>query len=115
MRSGAVRLFPVACMLALIAGLASTAARAADLGFAPAPERDGVPCESDETKSFDSVWLGHFSGGYSHALGPGLPIVLDWRDEKLCFPSRGSCTHHINVMRREFHRPEGDFTCLPIR
>ena len=66
-------------------------------------------------KAYESVWYGHFSGGYSHYLGPGESIVLDWRDEKLCFPTRGSCDRYMRVMRRDFHRPEGYFTCLPIR
>jgi hypothetical protein len=75
----------------------------------------GVDCEGDVVRTFDSVWLGHFTGGYSHSLGPGEPIVLDWRDEKLCYPSRHACDRHMAVMRREFHRPEGYFTCMPIR
>lgn len=88
---------------------------AADLGIYRAAPSTGVDCEGDEVKTFDSVWLGHFTGGYSHSLGPGEPIVLDWRDEKLCYPSRRACDNHMSVMRREFHRPEGYFTCLPIR
>ena len=75
----------------------------------------GVPCDSPVTQSFPAVWLGHFSGGYSHYLGPGSAIVLDWRDEKLCFPSDRSCNAYIKRMRRDFNRPEGYFTCLPIR
>lgn len=105
----------VAALLGAAAWLAP--AHAADLGVAPpAPEvSDGVPCQAPVVQSFDSVWLGHFSGGYSHYLGPGESIVLDWRDEKLCFPSRVSCTRYVHEMRRDFHRPEGYFTCLPIR
>lgn len=90
-------------------------AQAADLGIYGAPAPDGVPCDSAEAKAFDSVWLGHFTGGYSHHLGPGLPVVLDWRDEKLCYASRRSCDRALSGMRREFHNPEGYFTCLPIR
>jgi hypothetical protein len=91
-------------------------ARAADHGVAQGVvETEGVPCEAPIVQGFPSVWLGHFSGGYSHYLGPGESIVLDWRDEKLCFPSRGSCNRYISAMRRGFHRPEGYFTCLPIR
>ena len=78
------------------------------------PDR-GVACEDPVVQAFSSVWLGHFTGGYSHYLGEGGPIVLDWRDEKLCFPSNRSCKHYIREMRRDFHRPEGYFTCLPIR
>ena len=83
------------------------------------PARDlpatGVACQDPIVQAFPSVWLGHFSGGYSHFLGEGGPIVLDWRDEKLCFPSNRSCNHYIAGMRRDFHRPEGYSTCLPIR
>jgi len=89
--------------------------RAADLGIAAAVPAGGVPCEAPVVQTFESVWLGHFSGGYSHYLGPGESIVLDWRDEKLCFPTRASCNRHVLAMRRDFHRPEGYFTCLPIR
>ena len=96
--------------------VAAPAARSADLvvpGLA-APEV-GVACEDPVVQAFPSVWLGHFTGGYSHYLGEGGAIVLDWRDEKLCFPSNRSCSHYIKEMRRDFHRPEGYFTCLPIR
>lgn len=93
-------------------------AQAADLdryGARPALPVDGVPCEDPEVQTFASVWLGHFTGGYSHYLGRGESIVLDWRDEKLCFPSRGTCNRYVSALRRDFHRPEGYFTCLPIR
>ena len=92
-------------------------ARAADIAVMRAAPDDleGVACDGPVAKTFDSVWLGHFSGGYSHYLGEGGPIVLDWRDEKLCFASLKTCRHHIAEMRRDFHRPEGYFTCLPIR
>ena len=76
---------------------------------------DGVACQDPIVQSFPSVWLGHFTGGYSHYLGEGGPIVLDWRDEKLCFPSVRDCNAYMREMRRDFHRPEGYFTCLPIR
>ena len=94
----------------------ATGAGAADL-VVPGPDLpvEGVPCESPVVQSFPSVWLGHFTGGYSHYLGEGGSIVLDWRDEKLCFPSDGSCKRYIKAMRRDFHRPEGYFTCLPLR
>ncbi len=99
----------------------ASGAGAADLGVlsgtAPAVDlpSEGVACESPVVKAFPAVWLGHFTGGYSHYLGEGGPIVLDWRDEKLCFPSDRSCKRYISEMRRDFHRPEGYFTCLPIR
>ena len=89
-------------------------ARAADLGEAMALP-PGVPCESTVVQSFPSVWLGHFSGGRSFYPWPGSAIALDWRDEKLCFPSQSTCNRYVHAMRRDFHRPEGYFTCLPIR
>ena len=96
--------------------LGVSGASAADLvGPNGEPPRVGVACEDPIVKAYPSVWLGHFAGGYSHYLGEGGPIVLDWRDEKLCFPSDRSCKHYISEMRRDFHRPEGYFTCLPIR
>jgi len=104
-------------MAALAAALATNSAGAADLGIVPGVElpTEGVACEDPVVKTFPSVWLGHFTGGYSHYLGEGGPIVLDWRDEKLCFPSNRTCNQYIREMRRDFHRPEGYFTCLPIR
>ena len=105
-------------VLGLVLGAAASAApaQAADLGIARAPlVAEGLPCEAPAVQAFDSVWYGHFSGGYSHYLGPGESIVLDWRDEKLCFPTKASCDRYMRVMRRDFHRPEGYFTCLPIR
>lgn len=90
---------------------------AADLGplAGTPPVGEGLACEDPAVGAFPSVWQGHFTGGYSHALGPGLPVALDWRDETLCFPSRRACNGYMRVMRRDFHRPEGYFTCLPIR
>ena len=82
--------------------------------FTAAPP-EGLPCQDPAVRAFPSVWLGHFSGGYSHYAGPGSAIVLDWRDEKLCFPGRRACDHYIQEMRRDYHRPEGEYTCLPIR
>ena len=114
-----------AALLGALAGLLLTGrAGAADL-IAPGPDLvvpgpavsldSGVPCDDPVVQSFPSVILGHFTGGYSHYLGEGGPIVLDWRDERLCFPDKRSCNHHISEMRRDFHRPAGYFTCLPIR
>lgn len=110
------RLTAAATILVLAASACAAPVRAADLeGGAMAAPLEGLPCESPEVHGFPSVWLGHFSGGYSHDLGPGQQIVLDYRDEKLCFPSQRSCNRYIAEMRRDFHRPEGYFTCLPIR
>jgi hypothetical protein len=114
-----IRLRPALVLFSILGALplAGSEGSAADLRAVDhaASVVDGVDCEAPETAAFESVWLGHFSGGYSRHLGPGLPVVLDWRDEKLCFPSRHACDRYMSVMRREFHRPEGYFTCLPIR
>lgn len=101
--------------LALALGAPIERAAAADLDTGATEAIAGVPCESAEANAFPSVWLGHFQGGYSHYLGPGQSIVLDWRDERLCFPSQRTCRRYIAEMRHDFHRPEGYFTCLPIR
>ncbi len=108
---GVVGLAGAAVMSAAVAP-----ARAADLGVAAPPQvAEGLPCDAPEVQSYPTVWYGHFSGGYSHYLGPGQSIVLDWRDEKLCFPTHLSCDRYVHEMRRDFHRPEGYFTCLFIR
>ena len=96
----------------------SARTRAADAaGYRPftAVPAEGLPCQDPAVKAFPAVWLGHFSGGYSHYAGPGSVIVLDWHDEKLCFPGRRACDRYIAEMRRDYHRPEGEYTCLPIR
>ena len=104
----------------LVAGallVAMSGPRAADLGayrpFTAVPA--GLACGDPAVNAFPSVWLGHFSGGFSHYVGPGSVIVVDWRDEKLCFPDRRACGRYIAEMRHDFHRPEGEYTCLPIR
>jgi hypothetical protein len=70
--------------------------------------RDGVP-----RPPWASVWLRHFSGGRPVPTAYGT--VLDWRDEKLCFPDRASCNAWIRPLRRDYSRPEGYWTCMPIR
>lgn len=61
-----------------------------------------------------SVWLGHFSGGHPYQDAFGLTLV-DWLDEKVCFPSRSTCYAWVSHLRRAYHRPEGYWTCLLIR
>ena len=92
-------------------------ARAADLdaGVVRSVPTTGVDCRGPEVTSFPSIWLGHFTGGETAYTGPGGAVILDWRDEKLCFPSRRSCDRWIAGLRRDYHRPEGYFTCLTIR
>lgn len=103
---------------ALLFGATALPATAADIRAEQPvldPPSEGVPCGAPVVRSFSAVWQGHFQGGYSHYVGVGGPIVLDWREERLCFPDQGSCRRYIADMRRDFHRPEGYFTCLPIR
>jgi hypothetical protein len=61
-----------------------------------------------------SVWLGHFSGGRRFEDGNGQTFI-DWRDDKLCFPSRQKCQAWIAGLRRAYRRPEGFLTCLLLR
>ena len=106
--------FACAAFFCVFAGCLPAAA--ADLGFgAPLTPVDGVGCDAPEVQGFPGVWLGHFTGGASAYSGPGGSILLDWRDERLCFPSRRSCDRWIAGMRRDFHHPEGSYTCLTIR
>jgi hypothetical protein len=78
----------------------------------------GVACGFDDwgptiTLPRRSVWLGHFSGGRFTRMAYGHE--REWKNEKLCFPSRSSCARWIGANRRAFHHPEGYWTCLPIR
>jgi hypothetical protein len=100
-----------------VAGAAACPVRAADLDVVVTPHYStyGVDCQGPEAKSFESVWLGHFTGGESAYSGAGGSVLLDWHDDKLCFPSRRSCEQWVAGMHRDFHRPPGYFTCLPIR
>ncbi len=99
-------------------------AEAADLGpyaepgYVAPPPTEGVPCVFEEggpdiVLPWRSVWLGHFSGGRFAPAAYGTE--LNWKDEKVCFPSQGSCNRWISANRRAFHHPEGFWTCLPIR
>jgi hypothetical protein len=61
-----------------------------------------------------SVWLGHFSGGRPYPDGTGQTLI-DWRDEKFCFPARRQCQAWVRELRQAYHRPEGYWTCLLLR
>jgi hypothetical protein len=109
-----------ALALVAVCGFSASPGQAADLGFSPGPvvPVEGVPCIFEDwgpviSLPWPSVWLGHFAGGHfvNTAYGP----VLDWKDEKVCFPSKASCNRWIGANRRAFHHPEGYWTCLPIR
>jgi hypothetical protein len=72
------------------------------------------PAYTAEDLPWASVWLGHFSGGRRFEDGNGTPLI-DWRDDKFCFPSRQSCQAWIAGLRRAYRRPEGYSTCLLLR
>ncbi len=107
------------------------AGHAADWAFGQPPPaaaeypENGVPCSigapfwappaaTAEDLPWASVWLGHFSGGRHFEDGKGQTFV-DWRDDKVCFPSRQKCQAWIAFLRRAYHRPEGFWTCLLLR
>ncbi|MDQ6702100.1 MAG: hypothetical protein M3Z96_02815 [Pseudomonadota bacterium] len=69
------------------------------------------PAATAEDLPWASVWLGHFSGGRRFDDGNGQTLI-DWRDDKLCFPSRQKCQAWIAGLRRTYRRPEGFWTCL---
>jgi hypothetical protein len=104
----------------MMAGLTVAPVQAADLGpvLLEASPAVGVPCAFEDggptiALPWPSVWLGHFSGGRFIQAAYGR--ALDWQDEKVCFPSRASCSRWISQQRHAFHNPEGFWTCLMIR
>ncbi len=110
-----------AMAFAMLAGLTGGSTQAADLDVlrGPADVEEGVACDiwnwaPTIAPSWPSVWLGHFSGGRFETTVYGQP-VLDWRNEKVCFPSRRACDRWIAANRSALHNPEGYWTCLPIR
>jgi hypothetical protein len=89
----------------------------------PVPEDTSIACRLDdpfahaataEALPWPSVWLGHFSGGHPYTDGSGRTLV-DWRDEKVCFPTRELCETWIADRRATFSDPEGNWTCLFLR
>ncbi len=111
--------FKAAVVLSLSGALllSGVAARAADLDTSvqPAPLVEGADCAAAPTLPWQSVWLGHFSGGtssYDQQIGR---IALTWVDQKLCFPSAEACNAWIAPLRSAYHRPESYWTCLLLR
>jgi hypothetical protein len=106
-------------------GAAQSRADAADYGFSPPPHRvdlGGVPCDVGWAGAYTllpaywtSVWLGHFSGGESYYDRSAGVTALVWGDEKRCFPSPRACNVWVASLRRQFHRPAGYWTCMPLR
>ncbi len=72
------------------------------------------PAVTAEELPWRNVWLGHFSGGRHFRDAYGVTLV-DWLDEKVCFPSRQGCLAWIAGLRRVYHRTEGFWTCLVLR
>jgi hypothetical protein len=130
----AVRGWPLAAGLLFIAAFFSYcgAGHAADWASGTAPPAAGEdrasfgvacsigapiwspPVVTAEDLPWASVWLGHFSGGRHFESGNGQTFI-DWRDDKLCFPSRQKCQAWIADLRRAYRRPEGFWTCLLLR
>jgi len=130
----AVRGWPVAARLLFIAAFLSFcgAGRAAGLASGtPSPAAGGDPASfgvacsigapiwspplvTAEDLPWASVWLGHFSGGRHFEDGSGQTLI-DWRDDKLWFPSRQKCQAWIAGLRRAYRHPEGFWTCLLLR
>ena len=99
-------------IVATVVGLSDLAA--ADLAVLKTPisEQYQLECSGFEP-NWPSVWLGHFSGGRV-STGYGQ-ADLDWVDKHYCFPSKRNCDAWVGSLRRRFHRPEGFWTCLPLR
>jgi hypothetical protein len=72
------------------------------------------PAAKAEDLPWASVWLGHFSGGRRFEDDNGQTFI-DWRDDKLCFPSRQKCQDWIASLRRPYRHPEGFWTCVLLR
>jgi len=105
-----------AASLVLLSTLVLSSAVRADVHVVGPPAFDanqGIGCAATYPL-WHSVWLGHFSGGAPIPVSTE-PQFIAWVDAKLCFPSRHSCQAWIGDFRRHLHRPEGFWTCLPLR
>jgi hypothetical protein len=103
----------VSILLALASFAGSAQAQGTSIGR-PWLFGAGIACDAS-LLPWRSVWLGHFSGGIATYHPGDLKISLDWRDEKLCFPSRRSCMAWQRALHRQFHEPAGYWTCLLLR
>jgi len=75
---------------------------------------DGIACDA-RLLPWPSVWYGHFSGGNATYIPNSPAAQVDWRDEKLCFPSRRDCLRWQHALRRAYSGIHGDWTCLLLR
>jgi hypothetical protein len=118
-----MRRFVLAAGLALVAGASQAADIAEPVEPEVPPENAGVVCTINDpfvraasaaTLPWQSVWLGHFSGGrpYKDDLGRTL---IDWRDEKVCFASQAICRSWLTAMRHYYPDPQGWVTCMLLR
>jgi hypothetical protein len=106
---------PSLILASLVLAISAGAAQAAgsDIGR-PLIFGDGIACDA-RLLSWRSVWYGHFSGGTAR-YAPNSPAALvDWHDDKLCFPSRRECLRWQKAERRHYHQIKGDWACLLLR
>lgn len=96
-----------------VGALSAAAAQGTDIGR-PLIFGDGIACDA-RLLPWRSVWYGHFSGGEATYVPNSAAAVVDWHDEKLCFPSRRACLRWQHGERRRYSDIRGDWTCLPLR
>ena len=104
--------FPLVLAFSLLA-LPGAQAAGTDIGK-PAIFGDGVACDA-RLLPWRSVWYGHLSGGNATYVPNAPAALVDWRDEKLCFPSRRDCLRWQHAEHRLYAGIHGDWTCLPLR
>jgi hypothetical protein len=75
---------------------------------------DGIACNA-ALLPWESVWLGHFSGGLASYQRGDAEIALAWQDQKLCFPSQQECMDWQKDQKSQFNQVEGYSTCMRIR
>jgi hypothetical protein len=97
----------------LLLALGGAYAQGTDIGR-PALFGDGIACDAG-LLPWRSVWYGHFSGGNATYVPNSPAALVDWHDEKLCFPSRRDCLRWERGERRLYSGIHGDWTCLLLR
>ncbi|MGP8232912.1 MAG: hypothetical protein ACLQL2_09640 [Methylovirgula sp.] len=103
----------VFALLLLAFGAGGAQAAGTDIGRPPI-FGDGIACDA-RLLPWRSVWYGHFSGGIARYAPNSPSALVDWHDDKLCFPSRRECLHWQRAERRLYHEIKGDWACLPLR
>ncbi len=97
----------------LLITLSGAKAAGTDIGRPPI-FGDGIACDAS-LLPWRSVWYGHFSGGNATYTVNAPAALVDWHDEKLCFPSRRACLRWQRAERRHYSELHGDWTCLLLR